>query len=238
MGSKSRIAKHIIPIIQNYIDDNDINIYVEPFVGGANVIDKIKCRHKFGYDINEYLIELLNAVKNKQELPIEVPREVYNSVRSNKDSFPKWYVGAVGFLASYNGRFFDGGFAQAGYEGKRYRDYYAESKRNILEQADYFQDTYFGVLDYRNSILKNDKGLLIYCDPPYEGTKQFSNSKNFDHKEFWETMRNWSKNNIVLISEQNAPDDFECIWQQEVSRSIKSTDKSTSVEKLFRYKNF
>ena len=41
MGSKSRIAKDIVPIIQKYIDDNRIISYIEPFVGGANVIDKI-----------------------------------------------------------------------------------------------------------------------------------------------------------------------------------------------------
>lgn len=41
MGSKSRIAKYIVPIIQKYIDENNIEKYVEPFVVGANVIDKI-----------------------------------------------------------------------------------------------------------------------------------------------------------------------------------------------------
>lgn len=50
-------------------------------------------------------------------------------------------------------------------------------------------------------------------------------------------MRLWSKYNIVLVSEQNAPNDFECIWQQNVSRSIKATEKSKSTEKLFMYKN-
>ena len=34
MGSKSRIAKYIVPIIQKYIDDNEVTKYVEPFVGG------------------------------------------------------------------------------------------------------------------------------------------------------------------------------------------------------------
>lgn len=42
MGSKSRIAKDIVPIIQKCIDDNNLETYIEPFVGGANVIDKIK----------------------------------------------------------------------------------------------------------------------------------------------------------------------------------------------------
>ena len=34
MGSKSRIAKYIVPIIQKYINENDITMYIEPFVGG------------------------------------------------------------------------------------------------------------------------------------------------------------------------------------------------------------
>lgn len=36
MGSKSRIAKEIVPIIQSYIDNNNnIHNYLEPFCGGA-----------------------------------------------------------------------------------------------------------------------------------------------------------------------------------------------------------
>ena len=46
----------------------------------------------------------------------------------------------------------------------------------------------------------------------------------------------WSKNNVVLVSELFAPEDFECIWEMPVLRSIKPTDKSVAVEKLFKYK--
>ena len=41
IGSKAKIAKHIVPIIQEYIDKNNINSYVEPFVGGANDIAEV-----------------------------------------------------------------------------------------------------------------------------------------------------------------------------------------------------
>lgn len=79
---------------------------------------------------------------------------------------------------------------------------------------------------------------MIYCDPPYANTKQFANSHNFDHNEFWEVMRQWSINNYVLISELSAPDDFVCIWQKDVQRSIKVNDnKMRAVEKLFVYKD-
>ena len=47
MGSKNRLSKQIVPIIQNYIDKG-CNCYLEPFVGGANIIDKIECDNKCG----------------------------------------------------------------------------------------------------------------------------------------------------------------------------------------------
>ena len=55
MGSKSRIAKYIVPIIQKCIDDNNLETYIEPFAGGCNVIDKIKCKSRYGYDKNKYM---------------------------------------------------------------------------------------------------------------------------------------------------------------------------------------
>ena len=39
-GSKNRISKELVPVIQSFISDN-CKGYIEPFVGGANVIDKI-----------------------------------------------------------------------------------------------------------------------------------------------------------------------------------------------------
>lgn len=247
MGSKARIAKHIIPIIQNYIDKNNINIYIEPFCGGANVIDKVNCQIKIGTDYNKYLIALLKRVQEGKPLLSEVPRELYNDVRDNQNNgkFEDWFVGNVGFLASYNGRWFDGGFAPSGYEktknGQRFRNYYEEAKNNLLKQSKNLQNIKFKCCDYKtftlNLLDKHNKGkCVIYCDPPYQNTKPYANATKFNYDEFWETMRKWSKNQIVLISELNAPDDFECIWQQEVSRSIKATDKSKAVEKLFIYK--
>ena len=33
MGSKARIAKDIVPIIQDYIDKNNISLYLAPCIG-------------------------------------------------------------------------------------------------------------------------------------------------------------------------------------------------------------
>ena len=63
IGSKNRISKDIAPILQKCIDNNQSQVYIEPFVGGANMIDKIKCNIKIGLDIHRELIALLTAVK-------------------------------------------------------------------------------------------------------------------------------------------------------------------------------
>ena len=48
----------------------------------------------------------------------------------------------------------------------------------------------------------------MYCDPPYANTTRYSNSNIFNHREFWDYMRLLSQNNLVFISEINAPEDF------------------------------
>ena len=234
MGSKSRIKKHILPILQKIIDENNIETYIEPFVGGANVIDTIQCRVKIGGDNNEPLIELLKYVRDGGVLPTEVPKELYDDVRSNKntDKYEKWYVGAIGFLASYNGRYFDGGYAKTIIsKSGNIRNYYDEAKRNLELQAKYLKDIDFIYGEYNQ--FSNIKKSLIYCDIPYRGTKQFATSKNFNYEEFWEWARVMSKHNIVIISEHTAPNDFNCIWEQEIVRTQDNRKREVVTEKMF-----
>lgn len=122
--------------------------------------------------------------------------------------------------------------------GLRKRDYYNESKNNLLKQSESLKNIKFIACDYNKLKLASftTNKCLIYCDPPYKNVKSYANSQTFSHKKFWQTMREWSKNHIVIISEQVAPDDFECIWKQDVSRSINASNKSISTEKLFKYK--
>ena len=35
MGSKRRIKKRLVPILQDYIDNNNVTTYIEPMVGGG-----------------------------------------------------------------------------------------------------------------------------------------------------------------------------------------------------------
>ena len=242
MGSKFRIAKYIVPMIQEEINRRGITEYYEPFVGGCNVIDKIQCEHKYGSDNNRYLIALLKHMQlsgNSTALYDAVPRELYNQAKqcyiNGTQEFSDWQLGNIGFLASFNGKWFDGGYAKPGYEttkhGKRYRDYYQEAKRNLLHQMPNLMDVQFTYCDYKTI---DPHGAVIYCDPPYQNTTKYAVAQEFDYGEFWGTMRCWSKDNVVFVSKEHAPDDIPCVWQRETSRSLNARGKSISTEKLYR----
>mgnify|MGYP004629779479 CR=1 FL=1 len=232
MGSKSRIKKHLVPILQQLIDQHQIHTYVEPFVGGCNVIDDIQCSKRIGSDHHPYLMALWEHLIQGGELPSAVSKDYYASVRREKETqFPAWEVGAVGFLASYNGRFFDGGYAKDTLTKTGVvRHYYDEARRNILTQVPKVKDVEFHCLDYR--AWSHLKGTLIYCDIPYQNTKQFSNSKDFDYEEFWAWAKQMSKYNIVLVSEQTIPEDISIIWEQPVTRTQNNRSRQRVTEKL------
>ena len=81
LGSKAKIAKDIVPIIQSYIDNNSIEQYWEPFVGGANIIDKINCKVRVGTDIHPQLIALLQQAQTDISVfPDTISEEEYKEV--------------------------------------------------------------------------------------------------------------------------------------------------------------
>lgn len=51
-------------------------------------------------------------------------------------------------------------------------------------------------------------------------------------------MRKISKDNMVFISELNAPDDFKCIWERPFTRTLdrNKNNQFKVVEKLFIHK--
>ena len=222
MGSKNRIAKELIPIITKDLKPNQW--YVEPFVGGANMIDKIEHPYKLGADNNKYLIALLEAVQNGQELPEYINKDEYIAVKTNKDNYPDWYVGFVGFVSSFRAKFF-GGYCTTK-TGIR-RNYIKERINNILKQN----------LDGIKLVCSSYDALdipansIIYCDPPYNGTTKYKDS--FDSDAFWQWCRDKAKEgHTVYVSEYNAPEDFKCIWEKQINSNLGGTSK-TATEKLF-----
>lgn len=230
MGSKQRFAKEIVPILNSYNRD----YYIEPFVGGANIIDKVNFTNKLGYDKNPYLIGLLDYVSKGGELPTTINENEYYKVRDNKEEYEDWYVGLVGFCASYGGRFFEG-YPRGKKTDGTPRDYTNESIRNIEKQREnlngiIFQSCDFTKLDF------TEMDALIYCDPPYFKSKPYKVSLlgKFNHRTFWEWVNYQSKFNPVIISEYNAPRNYVCIWSKNGVKSTLNVEKvKISTEKLF-----
>ena len=82
MGSKAKYAQYIVPILQKCIDDNNVTLYIEPFVGGANIIDKIKCENRFGFDRSDTLIALLQTAANDfDDVMKDGNRELWDKVK-------------------------------------------------------------------------------------------------------------------------------------------------------------
>ena len=235
VGSKSRIAKHIVPIIQSYINQTNACFYLEPFVGGANVIDKISCDKKIGYDINHYLIELFRHRNLIQKLPDEITKKEYDAVRKsyqiNDGKYPDWYIGAVGFLASYNGKFFGGRAGIVKTKIDTVRNYYDEAKRNFISQIPQLEDVNFGEFDYKQLDMSQFRYGVIYCDIPYKNTTGYQDS--FDHDEFWQWAKESSKDNIVLVSEQVAPNEWQSIWAMPVKRTLDNASRIDIIEQLY-----
>ena len=233
MGSKNKFAKELIPIIQNYITDNTKG-YLEPFVGGANVIDKINCNNKIGCDIHTELIELLKYVQNNyNKLPLTISEEEYNNVKNNKDNYPKWYVGLVGFCATFGCKYF-GGYGRSLGKKNKPRDVPSVSINNLRKQAPNLKDIKFVNCNFLDLPIDKIKGYVVYCDPPYRDTTKYS-TKNFPYELFYDWCRKLSKNNVVLVSEYNMPDDFICIWEKSVKINIgaKNINKPIRIEKLY-----
>ena len=241
MGSKSSIAKHILPIIlkKRGVDQ----YYVETMVGGGNSIDKVD-GNCIGADNNKYLIAMWNELQKGWTPPEFITREFYSECRNkyNNDSaeLSEYHiVGYVGFNGSYGGRFYDGGYAgiTTTKQGKE-RNYPLEAYKNVTKQVEKIKDKKFVLSCYKD--LDIPPKSIIYCDPPYYGTKEYKSAKDFSHDEFWQWCRNMStQGHTVFISEYNAPDDFVCVWEKEIKSSMRANSvikgSKTAIEKLFTF---
>jgi DNA adenine methylase len=233
MGSKNRIAKHILPIMLKEVSEKNLKTWVEPFVGGANMIDKVpNSLKRVGIDCNAHTIEALIAIRDLVEkMPTEVSEDKYNEVVGTD---PDPITSLIRFGASFGGKF-EGGFARGKTNNGVPRNYWHETVRNAKKQAPLLR----GVVLVNGSYddYSDLKGCLIYCDPPYAGATSYKTNA-FDHSKFWQWCRDMSKNNSVFISEYQAPADFETVWEGVITTNFASNRKQAThqaTEKLFRY---
>lgn len=240
MGSKAKYVQYIVPILQKVINDRGVSLYIEPFVGGANVIDKIKCERRIGYDRSDTLIALLCQARDDfSKVLADGNRELWDKGKAYvkdgvmPEDMTLAEIGAMEFFASFSSRGFPGGYAN----NTASHNYFQERRKNLEKQSPNLK----GILFYPGKYyeLAHVSDAVIYCDPPYANTKQYgyASQEQMDYNRFWNWVREMSRDNYVFVSEQAAPEDFEIIWEMEAKRTNGKDNNFKAIERLFRYKD-
>lgn len=220
---------------------NDKNPYlVEMF---RSLVDKI--------DTDKYktVEEMRDCLANGCPcFPLHITKELYSLHRNRYHDCEKGepvmhlpselaQIGWAGWMGSFNGRFFSGGYA--GHEVKiksgATRDYIREQIDNTLRQIPALKGVEFHHEDYADVPIPLN--AIVYCDIPYRGTKQYETSKNFDYDRFYEWCRRNRDKYQIFVSEYAMPDDFECIWEKSVTTTINPNKTLKPVERLFKITN-
>ena len=224
LGGKSRIAKDIVRIMSAERAPN--MPWVEPFMGSAKVISLVRGR-RIGSDVNLEMIDLFKALRDGWEPPSEVTKDFYNEVKSNQHKYPNHLKAFLSIGCSFGGIRWD-----CYAKNSRGTNYAKDAKRSLIKLEPKIRDVELYSTDYK--LLDIPDHSLIYCDPPYANTAGYG--FEFNHEEFYSWCRDKvAEGHYLFVSEYDMPDDFELIWEKEVSVSLSLTSKGLrKKERLYR----
>ena len=234
LGGKHGIGNDISQFLFKVCPPDIVKGYLEPFCGSLGVFKHMTNKGYNKYiasDLHPDLIEMWKKIQNNSlKLPKNISEKDYEKLKHEKS--PNALKAVAGFGMSFGGVYFQS-YAQK-YAGDSGRNFYQEMKRSLDKIAPFIQKDN---VNFYNKSYKhwNPNNMLIYCDPPYENTSGYSTG-DFNHVQFWDIIRKWSKNNYVFISEENAPKDFKCVWKRNKRRTVSSKKRGYKLEKLFVYK--
>ena len=173
MGSKRKYTKDICPIIQKYINENNIKDFYDVFCGGANLINNIYCENLYASDLSPSLIALHQQAQDDfSKIPKDGSREYWDNAYTDwkklrdtnfKDfsviSMPLYEIGAIEWYASFS----NGGFPRGYAKNSDTRNYYQEAYRNHKKQSENenYQKINFNCINYLDIIIPEN--ALIYC---------------------------------------------------------------------------
>jgi DNA adenine methylase len=207
-GGKTMVGRHIARIIQRTLDKYPDRTYFEPFVGAGGVLRHIKAKKVRICDGLADTTRFWNALLHNDWLPPkrQVTESEFLRQKKQKPSAMRFYVG---HQFSFGGQFFHGFIKNSGKTPwlgiKLLRDKVQANTGRV------------SVCTNRDYQRHSPRNMIIYCDPPYRGTTGYTGRGDFDHTKFWALMEEWSKHNIVFVSETKAPRGWSTVW----SRAIK-----------------
>ena len=228
MGSKRRIAKELGAVIERYRKPRQV--YVEPFVGGGNMLAQVK-NPRIAADINPYAVAVLAHISRPGWAPFPpVTREQYARMKQDPLQYPEPFVGFAGFSLSFGGKFLDGIAVSEG------RDIYRESITELQKQGPLLDGTFFHAGSNPYHEIEYPADCLIYCDPPYQNTTGYKTG-TFDHDAFFQWAEQMAdKGHTVLCSEYDIPRPrWSCVWVREITTALHHTNgHSVRIERLYR----
>lgn len=227
MGSKARHARELLPLV--LADRQPGQWYFEPFVGGANMIDKVgglRC----GTDINAALIALLVKVRDGWVPPERITEAEYGHMKLHPAEYPRHLLAFAGFGCSFGSQWF-GTFARGNDAKGSPRNYARETRDHLIKQAPKLpRHLFVGSYD----VVRIPQDAIIYCDPPYSKTTNGYGGGGalFDPERFWSWASAKARHDghQVFVSEYTAPEGWRAIWEKKVSVSVDSGRQAGSVK--------
>ena len=213
MGGKVRIAKYLVPVLQERLKDKDT--FVDLFCGSCNIISAIKAHNRIANDLHKELIALHKAVQSGWVPPSVVTEEEYKQAKYQEDHLKAF----IGFGCSFSGKYF-GGYARGG-EG---RNYALNAKNTLLKKHDNMKDVQFFCSSYNQ--VQIPENSLVYCDIPYKGTTEYSTA-SFLHEEFYFWCKDMKdKGHDLVVSEYlcNVPKGWEVVWKHESKKDMRNKE--------------
>lgn len=222
LGGKSKLAAKFAPEILRFLEHQGTDVLIEPFVGGFNILPRLPGVYGVCSDVHPGLAVLYRAVADGWDPPDDLSREEYAALRVLQDWENPLTTFAC-FGCSFGGKAW-GGYASNN-EGRNYAGFAARSlrrKRAALQRCS------FSICPY-NEIDVPD-GAVVYCDPPYSGTTEYS-TKAFAHSAFFKWADELRKRGcLVLVSEfeGSLPESWGTAWSFE--RRLDMGDRSYRTE--------
>jgi len=254
MGSKRKIAKDLIRHIVSDvgIDNMKGRTWVEPFVGGCNMLNVVTPNLVKDYicnDGNYYLIELFKKLLSPEgfNFPDEVSEAEYKHIRENKDTYDPALVGFVGFNLTFGSKWF-GGYSH----NSEKRNFALAGKNNLTKQIEILKNrkiTWYNkhYIDLTQHI---PDGSIVYCDPPYnvdiynqDSCTQYTGAGSGLIKFYFPLFLSWVENIkkhkgcIVYYSNYfNKDIKHDVIWSRDLTINIDNKNNRTKTEKECLFK--
>jgi len=227
LGGKTRLSKAIAEIVNK---DRGDRIFWDPFCGGLSVSVRLAA-HGPGIvsDLNPALIALYQAVRDGWDPPRVVTEDQWAAAKDLPDSDP--LKAFAGFGCSFGGMWFQSYARSLKYDCS----FAGTSRRALLRDIPKLEGC---ALEHRSFFDWNPRPLplVIYCDPPYAGTRGYDKTGVFPHAQFWARCVAWERAGVpVFVSEFSCPVPHRVLWEKTRRCGVrKRTHMATRTDYLFR----